>query len=134
MLTIQVQTIGGQFINNARWQIDSTAYLLDNQDYFVSMNIEDKNFLEELKKIVPKDRSVSVEKYSSEDAGKSKLGSYVVLGLKVLQIKHMFDVNKNELESIVILTPNSRVVEGIITYIYDKDKCDQRFLKFLKST
>lgn len=136
MLTIQIQTIGGQFIRNARWKINSHAYLAKDQDYFISVNVEDKEFLEDLKRLVGKDRTISLERYDLEELKKLKnkkgTGHYLVLSFKISNIKHMFDIDKDELESIVILNPNSRIVEGLILYIYEKDKCDPRFVKFLK--
>jgi hypothetical protein len=120
---IQVTTISGSIIENARWEVENIVNLREGHGFQINWITKDTNLLAYVGKANNRECSVDRNKdiYS------------VVLSCLVKQIRHMLDSNEKQIESMAILVPSNRVVENIIIYLASPDKCDPRVIQLIRA-
>jgi len=118
-LIIQVTTTEGRVLEPLRHEVDTRAELRENQVFQISFQTDDKA----LALFAAKMRSTDclVEKLE-----KGKGGHSVVLTLSVRQIRHLMDARTGEVESLVVISPTSRQVDVVLSYLVDPEGCDPR--------
>jgi hypothetical protein len=124
MPIIQAVTISGRFINKAKWEVDTLANLREGHNIQVSLPVKDKNlisFLTKSNKI-----NHTLEKIGNKFS--------VILTMKLTQFRHMLDTNPLDFQSMAVVTPLDRTIEGILLYLLSKNECDPRFVALIKGT
>ena len=123
MPVIQATTISGKLIDGARWEVSTLSNMREGQSLQVSVPVQDKNLIHFLGKQTGMDCVLEREEDKSH---------YVVLTTKIMQFRHMLDHASGDLESQIDVTPFSRTVEEVLTFIFDRDKCNPKFVEMLK--
>jgi hypothetical protein len=119
---IQATSLDGKIISAARWEVPNIVNLREGHNFQISILTKDTKLLGYIGKQSGSDIAVdhNQDEYS------------VILGCVVKQIRHLLETGTKQLESMAVIVPASRVVEGIIIYIMARDKCDPRFVKLIQ--
>jgi len=123
MPAIQVTTISGKLIEKARLEVETLSNMREGQNLQISIAVKDKNLIHFLGK------QTGMECVLEREEDKSH---YVVLTMKIMHFRHMLDYSTGELDSQVYVSPASRTVEEVLTYLLDRDKCNPKFVEMLK--
>jgi hypothetical protein len=120
---VQVTTISGKMIDNARWEVENITNLKEGHGFQVNWVTKDSNLLSYVGRINNTECSIDRNKniYS------------VVLSCLVKQIRHMLDSKEKHIESMAILVPSNRIIENIFIYLASPDKCDPRVIQLIRS-
>jgi hypothetical protein len=122
-MIIQIQTMSGEQVEGARWDIPVPAGLQENQSFAILLPCEDKKLVTYISKVK------NSECYVDVDEGKTS----VVLSFRVSRIRHMLTINSSKTETLCYLTPSHRAVEQVMVYMLTPGKADKRLVSILES-
>lgn len=121
-MIVQIQTMSGEQVENARWDVPVPPGLQEGQNFAILLPFEDKELAMYISKVK------NSECYTDFDEGKTS----AVLSFRVLKIRHMLTLNDSKVETLCYLAPNSRAVEQVMIYILTPGKADKRLVAILK--
>lgn len=116
-LVIQTMTMSGRIVEGARWVVDLPWI---QEGHTVSLNLPVKD--PALIGYVSKQRNLDCV-VDREGAAYN-----ISLSCKVLRLRHMVNTSAGTTESLAYITPASRLVESVLTYMLQPAKCDPRFM------
>ena len=122
MLVIQATMISGKIIDDARWEITSLSSFQKNNKVSVELATKDPALLTYLSK------TPSTECILDGD----KDGYSILMSCVVSDVRHMIHATNGTADTMVLVVPANRLVEHVMQYILNQNKCDPRFLKLVK--
>ncbi len=119
---LQATTISNKIIEGARWEIGS-AFFARGQKVSVDLPTKDPQLLGYLSKNMNSDCMLdgNKERYS------------VVMACMVNEVRHMVSIADQTVDTMVIIIPTNRLVEHVLQYILNPNKCEQRFVKAIRN-
>ena len=121
-MIIQIQTISGDTVENAKWNIPIPAGLQEGQSFAILLPFEDKELATYMSKVKNSECYVDVDEKKTS----------AVLSFRVSRIRHMLTIDDSKIETLCYLTPTHRAVEQIMIYILVPAKADKRLIAAIK--
>jgi hypothetical protein len=127
MLIVQVTTIFTRMnIEGARWEVNM-PWLQEGHSISLDMLVKDPDLIK------------YVEEKGGNECSIDKEGDKfrVSLSCMVTKIRHMIrvlDDGTPSTESLAIVTPANRLVEGVMTYAISPSTCDPKFINAVRGT
>lgn len=122
MIVLQVATLSGKTVEDARWEVPSIHGLQEGQSFALSFPTKDKQLVTYLTKVPTADCSVDREK-----------GEYSVqLSFNVRRIRHMLSVGSQQVDTLAVLQPANRSVELVMQYLINPAKAEPKFVKAVR--
>jgi type II secretory pathway component PulC len=121
-MIIQLQTISGEQVENAKWDVPVPAGLQEGQSFAILLPFEDKELSTYISKVKNSECYVDLEE------GKTS----AVLSFRVSRIRHMLTINSQKIETLCYLTPTHRATEQVMIYILSPAKADPRLKRAIK--
>jgi hypothetical protein len=124
MALIRATTIDGRWVEPARWDVNPEIILKEGQEFNISFPVQNDVFFNFISKSQKQDFSVDIT---------DKIKT-VTLIFTIKNIKHLLDTEniKPELESLIILVPNNRMVENIFLFLMSPEMCSPKFIEIMK--
>jgi hypothetical protein len=123
MPTLQATKLNGSIIEKAKWEVESLNDLDIGHQIQISIDIKEDS---DLISYVSKRKTTSCVIEKEED------NYSIVLTCVVKAFRHMLDASG--LDSMAIVVPLDRAIEGILTYILNPDQCNPKFVAMLKNS
>ncbi len=121
-LILQVQTISGSLIENGRWEVECPAGLQEGHHFSLNIPVPDPALIRYLSKVQ------SLDCVLDKDGNKYS----VSLSCPVRRVRHMVNTETSGIDSMGILVPINRTIEGVLLYLLAPNKCDPRFVRLVR--
>ncbi len=120
MATIQATNIGGRIIPDAKWEVPDISKLSAGDPVRVSIPFKDAKL----------ERYLKSQELPACTMEREERGVSVTLGLVTEKFTHMLDTepSNTRLDSMAWVKPMNRTVEAVLTYLFDRENCEPRFL------
>lgn len=122
---LQATNLSGQIIEAARWEPKGLAFIKEDHLVQINMDCKDKALLS----YVARHRS---NECSIDSSGTPKKSAQVIMTFRVGTVRHMLDAKTSVIDTMIMIVPANRLVEGVMMYTMFPEKCDPRFVDMIR--
>jgi N-glycosylase/DNA lyase len=119
MPIVQCNTINGNFIDEARWNVSTLQNLREGQNLQVSLPASNQRLVEYVANLNKMECSVERDRKSKKCT--------LTFTVKIVGFRHMLEPPKKAIESMAVVVPVNRTVENVLLYLLGSDLIDSRF-------